>query len=401
MPLKNQIALISIIITVLVTAFFFNSRPGGSDEVIHMVQIENFQKGDYSLHEGITTLPGYHYIMSVFAGAEDNQQSMQHVRLANTAFAILCIFLFYVLIKVKGWRQNTKLVQFALLPILFPFYFLVFTDVVSLHFVLLSYLLFEKKQFAISSVVIASSIFIRQMNIIWCLFFILMIVTEHFSLCDMKKNSIIVLKKTYGYLIVCLAFYIFYKWNHGVAMGDKWAHQGNKTFIDNFLFYLLCTFAYFLPLHIANFTKVLAFVKKHWIVSTLILIVVIHWVASFKANHPYNHQYQYVFLRNRIIEEIQASILIKIIFALCIYYTILSLIHIPFRSKKEYLLYIITYLLLLPSWLIEFRYYIVSLAFFVLFKTENTKGIEITQSIYITLLTCASIIGFWNNTYFP
>jgi alpha-1,2-glucosyltransferase len=72
------------------------------------------------------------------------------------------------------------------------------------------------------------------------------------------------------------------------------------------------------------------------------------------------------------------------LFFLPIAFSIMSLSVTTLRNKSYYLLYPFTVLFLVPSWLIEQRYYIVPFSLFILFKNEKSRLVEYsTIAMYI------------------
>jgi alpha-1,2-glucosyltransferase len=107
----------------------------------------------------------------------------------------------------------------------------------------------------------------------------------------------------------------------------------------------------------------------------------------FKNDHPYNNIATYYFIRNFILVAFTKSNALKALFFLPMLYTFLSLIVTPLSRKSWYLFYAITILFLLPSWLIEQRYYIIPFALFMLFRKDQSPFFErITVAYYIGIL---------------
>ena len=84
--------------------------------------------------------------------------------------------------------------------------------------------------------------------------------------------------------------------------------------------------------------------------------------------------------------------LIKSLLFLPIAYSFLSLFVTEFKRKSFYLLYLFSFLFLLPSWLIEQRYYLIPFSLFILFKKEENKLVE---NLGIWLYVIFSLIIFY------
>lgn len=98
----------------------------------------------------ITTLPGL-YLISLLFLAPFQLCLIYWLRFVNLAASVLNIFLFYNLLglynrKEVAWKKVISSVNMAILPPLYFFSHLYYTDTISLTFVLLM-LIFEKRNY--------------------------------------------------------------------------------------------------------------------------------------------------------------------------------------------------------------------------------------------------------------
>jgi len=398
---KTLIAIILSAIALIVTTYYFQNKGNYSDETIHMEQIQRFHNGDYTLNQGITTLPGFHYIMSFFA-TDNIDNSVSRVRIANMIFGIITFIIFALLAKIHYQGSDNKIFQFAFLPILFPFWGFVYTDGIALLLTLLSLLLLLNKRYYLSGLFILLSMFIRQVNIIWAALFGIIVLSNSLTDNWEKPNKkTLLLLDLIPYIIIGIAFIVFYILNDGVAVGDRWAHSGNKLFMANVYFFLFIHFICFLPMHVSNFNRICSYIKKNKIFSISLFILFIFLAIRFNANHPYNHIFQELFLRNKIIELIAKNGISRIVFFLIILYTVFSLLQTALMEKKYYFLYFFTVVILVPARLVEYRYYIIPICLFILFKKEATIKIERINSAYLAVLSGLSMYFIYQGSYFP
>jgi alpha-1,2-glucosyltransferase len=183
--------------------------------------------------------------------------------------------------------------------------------------------------------------------------------------------------------------------NKGFAVGDKGAHPAFSFHLGNIFFILFLFFFLFLPLNISNFKKIIKLVKKNKKIMVLILGVFLYIIA-FKNSHYYNaHTY---FLRNRLLVYFTANVFRKVLFAIPIIYSVLSIIVTKLKKKSFYLLYPFALVYLLPSWLIEQRYYLIPFVLFMLFRKKQSKVVEYSTIIlYVvsSLYLFYGVVNWW------
>jgi len=448
------------------------------DENIHSWQIQQFLSGDFKLHPNLTTLPGYHYAIYFFSKIFGTT-SIFGMRYITFAFGILAVLIFYFCAKfVSPNNANAKTLQFFFLPILFQYFFLIYTDVASLFLVLLALFFALKKQNIISFIIIFLSLFIRQTNIIWLLFiFVAIFVREyqnnnlpqplpaspagrlrkegnkkglasatkaytkfpprtlgstnikghpatvilsvarripllireilHFVQDD-KNNNWAVLskgvlnhcKKNFIYIAGIIAFIIFTFFNKGFALGDKEMHPWFSFHMGNIYIALIAFFFLFLPLNIYNFKKIVAFIKKKPIVLGFLFILFFIYIFTSSYTHHYNEERYVFYIKNVLLVFLNKNTLVKLLFFLPIAYSILSLMVTKLHENWQYLTYPAAILMLLPSSLIEHRYYIIPFSLFILFKQKQPKWVEYSQITIFIATSLGIIFGLSQEKFF-
>ncbi len=390
---KKQLLLFMIIVIILIVTFIFiRNTELLVDEKPHFAQIKVFSEGNTNINPDLTTIPGYHVLSAVIASVF-SLTTISSIRLITLLYSLLFVFsAILVLNKVNKKTSKIKLLQIVFLPIIFPFLFLIYTDILSATLVLLTVYLMLNKKYTFAGLVDILSILIRQNNIIWLAFLAIYIYYENFGIkfnLEILRNA---LKKLWVFVAGFIGFIIFIIWNKGITMGDNLMHPSFSLHTGNIFFMLFIFFFLFLPMNIANFQKVLKIIKKKKTIIISLLLFVIYLI-TFVNNHPYNIQWGEYFLRNRILIYFTSTIYLKILFFIPILYSVLSLSVTKLQKKSHYLIYLFSLLYLIPHWLIEQRYYIIPFMLFIIFKRNNTKWIEyITIIIYI--LT-AYILGYF------
>ncbi len=349
------------------------------DERDHRDQITRFLQGEKSLYPLLTTIPGYHLILAMLLKPFPNP-TLPLARTLTFVFSLLSILVFFLIVKkIDPASVSTKTLQYAFFPILFPFFFLIYTDVFSLLLVLTALFFALRKSYNLAAFMGIASIAVRQNNILWLLFLFIFMYTQEYSTINKEaiKNH---LKKSWLFLLGFLAFAIFLFINQGIAIGDRTGHPGG-IFFGNIYFLLFLFFFLLLPYNLASLLKIIEKIKQNKKIILLLAVFLVFYLFTFKNTHPYNQEAYNFFLRNQILNFFTSSLFLKILFFLPIAYSMLSLSTTKLPSKACYLIYPTTILYLLPSWLIEQRYYLIPLALFLALKEKKSNAIE-----YLTIL---------------
>jgi alpha-1,2-glucosyltransferase len=122
-------------------------------------------------------------------------------------------------------------------------------------------------------------------------------------------------------------------------------------------------------------------------VSLLLVACYVFFLCTFKNDHEYNQPQG--FIRNRILVFSAQGLWHKTLFFIPLALNLLSLSVARLQDPRYYLLYPFTVLYLLPSWLIEDRYCIIPVVFFLLFVKTRAKAVEYaTPVLYVVYLLC-------------
>jgi len=220
------------------------------DEATHCRQIQRFFKGNYSMIDDLTTIPGYHAVIAASSSLlfhSQKQPSLREVRLVSLVFSILSILLFFRISKVlRIGNPWTRTLQYAFFPVTFLYFPLVYTDLFSILLLLTAFLLSLKKQYLASALVSLSCVLVRQDSILWIAFIWMFSFLSEFGSVISMKTITDFLKKTFWYVPVFLFFLAFVWQNGGIAIGDKESHVFG-LYPGNVYFFLTLTGLLFLP----------------------------------------------------------------------------------------------------------------------------------------------------------
>jgi alpha-1,2-glucosyltransferase len=374
------------------------------DETFHYPQIRNFLEFNFHLSPSVAMLPGYHIAICVIAWVF-GAQSVASIRLISFCIAILSMAVFHVLARhLRKQDASSKTLQYVFFPLLYPFFFVIYTEAMSILLVCIATYLTLRKRYYVAGLVGILSCFVRQDNILWVGFMFLLLVND--VLCAGNTNPVRRASKRPGidieairtiavngivYLAAFMLFAAFVFVNRGVAVDGVDAHRLSKIHLGNVYFLLFTFFFMFLPMNLANAPKIVALVRRHKLVSIYILGLFILFLATFTIDHPYNTEpWAQWFLSNRILTYFKQDLPRKALFFLPIMYSVLSLLTTDLYERKYYLIFPLSILFLAPHWMVDPRYYVIPFVFFLLFKEDDPKPIR-----YITYLMYVGLSGYF------
>jgi alpha-1,2-glucosyltransferase len=347
-------ALVAAFLALLAAFFAFLDNDLRFDEGAHFRQLERFVRRDWTMEPSVTTLPGYHALLALGVWLIDTAR-VPSLRLIQFEIALGTIVAFFFLARRRGPEHAAvKTLQVVFLPILFPLFFMFYTDLASLGFVLLTTLAASAGRYPAAGVLGLASCLVRQNNIVWtALAFAQGYVADHGWRWPPRLSSL------FRYAPVLLSGVAIAAWvvaNRGqVAVGDAKAHPLGTPYLGNVFFMLFMAGVLFLPLWWGYRTETWARLRRPATWTLLAATFALFWFA-FAADHPYNQETN--FLRNQILIWATAAPIHKLLFFLPIALACASLPSVRL-SPGRWLVYPATVAFLLPSWLIEQRYYLI------------------------------------------
>ncbi|KAI8636062.1 alpha-2-glucosyltransferase Alg10 [Parasitella parasitica] len=428
------------IANLLVTAQFIDNKVPKPymDEIFHVPQAQQYCRGDYyTWDQKLTTPPGLYIASNIIAWIGSlfsfDLCTVNSLRFTNILFSIglylVLVSLVTTLYPATKNCSNTKLYALTLawFPIGFFYNFLYYTDPGSTFLVLLSYLLVKKKRYTISGLVGMVSLAFRQTNVVWlCLFMVVTIIDTLSNIGDSKKNdntgvrfynpkcssiqqpsemfrSIYsltintlkniktILPNIATFLLGIASFAVFLIWNGGIVLGDRSNHAAGLHFPQ--IFY----YSSFLSFFAAPWTLSCAPVLKLFGIKSLIYgaastLIALFLVYKFTHEHPFilsdNRHYTFyvwhrVYKRHWIVR-----------YGLAPVYTVSEFLNIrAFSEHTSFLLalgyFVALMLSLVPSPLLEFRYFIIPFLFYMVHIPPPTQmmravvGLGLYLSIHV------------------
>lgn len=374
-----------------------------ADELIHLPQIQSFMSGSMALNGIVAMPPGFHFTIASVAGLLQ-LHTLTELRLINTVITLLCPILCWAYLRLDGAKfPEVRSTQILTSPIIWPFYFLLYTDLSSLFLILIGLILVKKRYLVAAALICTISLAFRQNNIFWIVLLWLIAVSNLNPRLDliqktdlitpgMLKGLALSLKNTAIFLLPLLAFGVFIYLNGGVAMGNKDIHQASGLFPTQVFFCLLVLWIILLPLHIHNLPAIFFLIFKHKFIIMGLGILAAIYLQTFNVSHPYNFPSDY-FIRNWMLYKLKDHFAWRLLAFIPMAWVLLSLATTKLKDPAYYWLYPITLISLLPVHLIEQRYYIIPLALFLLFRSPLSRFWEALLLLWGIFLSALATHG--------
>ena len=369
-------------------AFLLVSVQPSPDEMVHYGQINLFDRGDFRIaYKYLTMLPGYHIVMSSVLWAT-GQHSLEATRLLNAIFGVLAILAFHQLRK-RIWPAESSLLtlQFALLPILLPYDFLVYTDVMSLGLVLAATAATVQSRHVLAGALMVLAMSVRQTNVIWLPLLAGIAMWPLWPLPSLR----VTLARTWLLAIGLALFVAYWAWNGHISLSPDQAtmHPDFSLHIGN-LYFALFMCAVFLPLQVVaglrTFSSQVA--SRPWLLALPIMALAL-FLLAFHVDHPYNQTPSPLLLHNFLIQQCDAHLSVKIAFGLLAVAAACGLAGIPLRPGGAVLVYPLAMVALGAFWMVEHRYALIPLSLWLAFREPMARRIELaTAALWLFIAVC-------------
>lgn len=365
------------------------------DEKWHWGQISQFQSGNFKLDTYIAVFPTYHFITAAILWL-CKSNTLQGARYFSLLIAILNAITFYALSKeICPKERYVRTLQFVFLPLIFPYHFLVYTEGMSLLFVLFSIYLAIRKKPIFSAFIAILAVAVRATNIFWAGFSwsLLLFPTDNVDSFSWKRFKSLLLR-TWVFPLIFIVFSIFVWLNHGVAIGDR-NHHPVTFHLSNVFFYLMIFSVLFFPDCIKGLYAASHLVRRKSIITALTagILSLIYW-KSYKITHHYNDPTRYwAYIQNRILFWTTHFPLIKGLCLIPIFLGISGLTFSQFQERRLKILIPITILSIIVMPLIVTRYYIVPGVLFLLFRKSNLPVVEYFMTMLYLVISIYLVSG--------
>ncbi|CAO3565181.1 unnamed protein product [Mortierella alpina] len=399
------------------------------DEIHHIPQAQRYCNRDYwTWDPKLTTPPGLYVISNILLAAQRPLCSTTLLRLTNLIYPCIILFTVAALLKdihphlTQHERFRTTAVILCF-PLLWFFNFLYYTDGGSTAFVLVSWLAAKKHYHLVSAVTSAIAVTFRQTNIIWSLFILGTAMLDlasprerrafdpraYFTKSPLQLFSAIngfvhmLLSKPFTVVMMALpnlgllaGFIAFVKWNGGIVLGDKSNHVPSAHVVQLFYFAVfsagMSVFAILGGVPLARLLK--RPLSKSWMVILATAAIMAACIYKFTYVHPFlladNRHYVFYVCKLVLQNPIVRYGMIPIYMASA-YFCWQSL------ATEQTLLWVTIYvvataLTLIPSPLIEFRYFITP---YLIYRIAMRQSRGVWLALEFLLYTAINAFTVW------
>ncbi len=358
--------------------------PMVGDEWVHYPQILRFAQGEFSVDRDLlTTIPGYHALIAVFVAAT-SADSLGAARLFNGIVAISAVVAFHAARRATGHdREPLAIAQFAVLPVVFPFFFLAYTDVLSLALLLGACAATSTRRHVVAGMLLLVSLGVRQNNVVWIGFLGVLAAAIEGHL-PRPRGLSAAARVLAPYAAGVVAFLAFWCINGSISLStaQATAHPDLSVHAGNIVFTLAIAGA-LLPLQVARgLVRAMALLRcRPWLVL-IPLVLAGTFALGFSVDHPYNLIDPRWSYRNQLLQAAQTSTAIKAALVGLAVAAACGLATARLRPPAAGWFLPFALVSLASSWLIETRYAIVPLALWLVFRERDRPAVEAVTFVY-------------------
>lgn len=380
-----------LLATAIVTAASIRHlHEGIGDESVHAFQISWFIQGTYQIFENVTVIPLYHATIALILKVT-GAQSLEAMRVAHFLLAMLCLPVYYLLCRRLLGSTDVAMertTQLFFLPILFPLFFLIYTDIPALTLTLFMIERAIAGRYVQASALGLAAVLFRQTNLVWVAY------AATVYLCRDKHKLISIkawrdrlageIPALLSFGLIFLVALLFIAINGGIAVGDVEQHTVSFN-LSNAYFMLLVAFAVFLPWHVAQLSAIYKLLCKYpWILFGIILIAIVYWF-TYSHPHRYNSAELSYYRHNLILHYTADFPVYKLAAYTAMTWTCLSFSTIILQSQNKHELQLLApfaLLVVIPLPLIEQRYYLVALSLLLALRPPMKSRMEQISLLY-------------------
>jgi len=392
-PTPLVVWLLGVTLGLLYAAAIAYSLTGSErgDEVYHYAQIRLFRTGDFRvLDTYLTTIPGYHAAVAALLKLT-GLDSLGAARAINAAFGLVALATFHAL-RRRLWPGTESLAtaQFLVLPILAPYFFLVYTDVFALALILGTVAATLARRHLLSALLLTGVVFVRQNDVVWAAFAGLLAAWPPLRERGVAQwKSIVPIALPYALPVA--AFLAFWAWNGSISLshGQAALHPELTLHLGNPCFALLLV-GVLMPLHVlAGLRDFAGWLRaRPWLIVIPLVVFALYWFG-FHADNPYNGALPDFLPRNAFLLALDREPWLRAAAGIVMVLAACGLASTRLRPTAAMWLYPVATFFLAASWLIEQRYVLVPFALWLAFREQRARWIEYaTLALWLVLAVC-------------
>ncbi|MBU3668570.1 MAG: hypothetical protein FGM57_01225 [Candidatus Taylorbacteria bacterium] len=352
-----------------------------ADEFPHYWQIKEYAyipEGSVIINKAITTPTHIHNLIGKVvhlgskleigkaltkAGIFEKTDAFDLFLSRGVVTTLIFLTLLYLSYIARSNKLNTNYILLALvtIPITLPYIPLIYTDILAVSLIALSFVTGYTGKYFQSAISISLAVLIRQPSIVWILPILFLISRDAQGLKEKFKVSIY-------HLLVCISFIVFFILNKGVALGDRTSHEISLNLSNIWFFsfvFFVTTIGYFYPALKKAYALVLKLNTKkyiaHLIGTMCTLGIFLLYFYTYEIHHQYNTRSYGWFLRNRLLDISTNILWAKTLFGIFSVCGLIMFLAQAFSAKhkvSEYIFKVTALVSISAMPLIEQRYYI-------------------------------------------
>jgi alpha-1,2-glucosyltransferase len=336
------------------------------DEAAHTRQVALFVSGKFEIFAGTTMIPTYHAILAAAEWAT-GYDSIGLLRFVNLLGSLLLPLLIWQLVAMYAPQESgRRTIQWFFMPLLFPFFFLVYTDAWTLAAVLATQLSALRRRYVLAAVTGLAAALLRQDMIVWVGMAWLLVLLEDSDVLAWHREWRSLLRRGFVHglplFLVMLSFLSFFLWNHGIAVGDRTRHEVgfNPT---NIACFLLCAWFVFLPQNVRAIPRILGLLRRPVCIALLVAGCALY-MGTYANTHEYNREGLRFYLHNEALYWLTNYTWIRATAFVPMAWMVLTLCVTDLAESRLRIMYLVAPLSVGLHPLIEPRYYLPALTLF-------------------------------------
>ena len=369
-----------------------------ADEGFHGPQIWTFYTGQFSLVPQLTMPPTYHLIIAAMMRA-CGFYNVDVLRFFSSCIGILGVPLMYALV-CQFWPKEAgmRAIQWLFMPIVFPFFFLIYTDSWAMLPLFGMLLLTLKRRHLLAALCGFLAICFRQTAVAWVGLAFLFTLLEDSTSANGTPSLRRTLYRVSPYLAVFSLFLAFVFLNKGIALGDR-SQQAVHFNITNLYFFLITTCLLMLPYNLHQLPAILRYLKRP-AVLVLVVLGLLFYLTTYSNTHQYNQPGLNVYLRNRLLQVMTESLAWRAAFYIPTVWTALSLLTTKWPDKRLHWILPIVAIFVCLHPMIDIRYYFPALAIILALRPPMKPAWELATVAFYLPLTAYLCFGIVQLRFF-
>lgn len=374
------------------------------DESQVLGQVELFCRGTLQLfrwpgmaYPAAAMLPGFQAVLAALAYL-GNDTSPATLRFYCFICSIAYVLMVYAVLRELTTSQNAMIraAQTYLLPVVFPFNCLMYTDVFSLLVNMCALWASLRRRYVVSGVFMLLSLFVRQTNVVFIFF---LCGFSYFEIHGTQVTSDLVighLRRCWLWLVGIGLFALFVLFQERVGLDDPANHPFTIS-AGNLLCSVVLVGIMFWPIFLMHCVKVMRWGRRHPTILLAIVAVSAAVAFAYSPTHPWNTvDWQ---LRNQLLGQLLGSYSRRVVLALILVATSLAIVARGFSRPSAWMVYVFWFLSLAPISLVEPRYQFGALLLYQVFRKSERPATELGLWAWFAVLSIALEVVMTSTRY--